>query len=50
MGENAGIWEVFDQVNYEGNNGFVHPGQVYLDPDQMGLVMQVFSIRRVVGN
>lgn len=51
MGENAGRWKVYDAVNYSGNAGLVlMPGQEYADPDEMGLVLTVKSIRKLVDN
>ena len=52
MGENAGNWKVFDEVNYNGNAGEVvlMPGQEYPTPNEMGLMQTVKSIRRAVDN
>ena len=51
MGENAGNWQVFDGVDYGGNPGLeLMQGQAYADPDAMGLLIPVRSIRRVVDN
>ena len=48
MGENAGNWEVFDAVNYNGNT--VVSGEEYTNPGEMGIVHPVKSIRKLVDN
>lgn len=52
MGENAGNWEVFDEVHYAGTKGLevLIRGQVYPTPNEMGLVQTVKSIRKLVDN
>ena len=50
MGENAGNWEVFDAVNYNGNASVLMPGEEYANPGEMGLVFTVKSIRKPVDN
>ena len=50
VSENAGNWEVFDAVNYNGNATVLTPGEEYANPGEMGLVFTVKSIRKPVDN
>ncbi|KAM7424933.1 hypothetical protein ABFA07_023572 [Porites harrisoni] len=50
VGENAGNWEVFDAVNYNGNTVVLISGEEYANPGEMGIVHPVKSIRKLVDN
>lgn len=50
MGENAGNWEVFDAVNYNGNTVVLISGEEYTNPGEMGIVHPVKSIIKLVDN
>ena len=41
MGENAGNWEVFDEVNYNGHTVVLISGEEYANPGEMGIVHPV---------
>ena len=50
MGENAGNWEVFDAVNYNGHTVVLISGEEYANPGKIGIVHPVKSIRKLVDN
>ncbi|KAJ7378929.1 hypothetical protein OS493_019624 [Desmophyllum pertusum] len=46
VGNDAGTWQAFTQVNYKGPHVNLNAGQLYISPDAMGLSGPVKSMRK----
>lgn len=46
LGDEAGDWQAFAQINYRGPHNTLYQGRDYKDPDAMGLGGPVKSMRK----